>query len=76
MYQHYREGDVIMDYGKYIRMMPIVLKGTVKVMRMDENGKGDSCITWEAARAVQWLIAVAWKLRKARSGQWRKMMWS
>ena len=39
MYQHYREGDVIMDYGKYIRMMPIVLKGTVKVMRMDENGK-------------------------------------
>ena len=39
MYQHFREGDVIMDYGKYIRMMPIVLKGTVKVMRMDENGK-------------------------------------
>jgi CRP/FNR family transcriptional regulator len=28
-----------MDYGKYIRMMPIVLKGTVKVYRKDEKGK-------------------------------------
>jgi CRP/FNR family transcriptional regulator len=35
----YKEGDIIMDYGKYIRMMPIVIKGTVKVLRMDENGK-------------------------------------
>lgn len=35
--QHYNEGDLIMDYGKYIRMMPIVLKGTVKVYRLDED---------------------------------------
>jgi CRP/FNR family transcriptional regulator len=35
--QHFKEGDMIMDYGKYIRMMPIILKGTVKVYRMDEN---------------------------------------
>ncbi len=35
--QHYKEGDLIMDYGKYIRMMPIVLKGTVKVYRLDED---------------------------------------
>ncbi len=35
----FREGDLIMDYGKYIRMMPIVTKGTLKVLRMDENGK-------------------------------------
>lgn len=35
---HYKEGDIIMDYGKYIRMMPMVLKGTVKVYRKDENG--------------------------------------
>ena len=34
----FREGDVIMDYGKYVRMLPIVLKGTVKVMRMEEQG--------------------------------------
>lgn len=26
-----------MDYGKYVRMMPIVLKGTVKVYRLDEK---------------------------------------
>ncbi|HMP30777.1 MAG TPA: Crp/Fnr family transcriptional regulator [Saprospiraceae bacterium] len=32
-------GDVIMDYGKYIRMMPIILSGTVKVLRRDDNGK-------------------------------------
>lgn len=34
----FKEGDIIMDYGKYIRMMPIVLKGTIKVLRKDENG--------------------------------------
>lgn len=37
--QHFNEGDLIMDYGKYIRMMPIILKGTIKVLRMDETGK-------------------------------------
>jgi CRP/FNR family transcriptional regulator len=36
--QHFKEGDLIMDYGKYIRMMPVILKGTVKVYRLDENG--------------------------------------
>ena len=35
----FKEGDVIMDYGKYVRMMPIITKGTVKVSRMEENGK-------------------------------------
>ncbi len=35
---NYKEGDVIMDYGKYIRMMPMVLKGTIKVYRKDEEG--------------------------------------
>jgi CRP/FNR family transcriptional regulator len=35
---NYKEGDVIMDYGKYIRMMPMVLQGTIKVYRMDEDG--------------------------------------
>ncbi len=37
--QHYKEGDLIMDYGKYIRMMPIVLNGTIKVYRLDEDGR-------------------------------------
>ena len=37
IFQTFREGDLIMDYGKYVRMMPIVLKGTVKVYRLDEN---------------------------------------
>ena len=38
-FKHFKEGDIVMDYGKYIRMMPIVVKGTIKVFRMDENGK-------------------------------------
>jgi CRP/FNR family transcriptional regulator, anaerobic regulatory protein len=37
--KHYKEGDIIIDYGKYIRMMPIIVKGTIKVLRMDERGK-------------------------------------
>lgn len=39
VYQNFKEGDVIMDYGKYIRMMPIILEGTVKVFKLDDNGK-------------------------------------
>lgn len=35
----FKEGDLIMDYGKYIRMMPIIIKGNIKVFRKDENGK-------------------------------------
>jgi CRP/FNR family transcriptional regulator len=34
----FKEGDIIMDYGKYIRMMPLIVKGTVKVYRLDEKG--------------------------------------
>ena len=37
--KRFHEGDLIMDYGKYIRMMPLILKGTIKVLRMDESGK-------------------------------------
>lgn len=36
--QQFKEGDIIMDYGKYIRMMPIILNGTIKVSRLDEDG--------------------------------------
>jgi CRP/FNR family transcriptional regulator len=36
--QNFNEGDLIMDYGKYIRMMPVILSGTIKVYRMDEEG--------------------------------------
>lgn len=38
-FKQFDEGDVVMDYGKYIRMMPIVIKGTLKVYRKDEQGK-------------------------------------
>jgi CRP/FNR family transcriptional regulator len=32
-------GDVILDIGETVRSIPIVLKGTVKVTRTDENGR-------------------------------------
>jgi CRP/FNR family transcriptional regulator len=34
----FSEGDIIMAYGKYIRMMPIIVNGTIKVFRKDETG--------------------------------------
>jgi CRP/FNR family transcriptional regulator, anaerobic regulatory protein len=37
--KHFKEGDIIMDYGRYIRMMPLIIRGTVKVFRMDETGR-------------------------------------
>ena len=36
--KYFKEGDIIIDYGKYIRMMPLIVQGTVKVFRMDETG--------------------------------------
>ena len=36
--KYFKEGDIIIDYGKYIRMMPLIVKGTVKVFRMDDTG--------------------------------------
>lgn len=35
---YFKAGDVILDYGQTVRVMPIVLSGTVKVTRTDENG--------------------------------------
>lgn len=37
--KNYKEGELIIDYGRYIRMMPLIVKGTIKVLRMDERGK-------------------------------------
>jgi len=36
--KNFSEGQLIMDYGKYIRMMPLIIKGTIKVFRKDESG--------------------------------------
>jgi CRP/FNR family transcriptional regulator len=35
----FKEGDVILDYDKNIRSMPLVLSGTIRVMRKDEEGR-------------------------------------
>ncbi|MFC3881691.1 Crp/Fnr family transcriptional regulator [Algoriphagus namhaensis] len=32
-------GDVLMEPGKYVKMVPVVLDGYIKVLRMDEDGK-------------------------------------
>lgn len=36
--QSFKDGDIIIDYGKYIRMMPLVVKGSLKVLKRDDNG--------------------------------------
>lgn len=36
---HLEPGTILMEPGKFIKMVPIVLKGSLKVMRMDEEGK-------------------------------------
>jgi CRP/FNR family transcriptional regulator, anaerobic regulatory protein len=35
----FKEGEVIMDYGRYIRFMPFIIKGTIRVMRQDDEGR-------------------------------------
>lgn len=49
----YREGDIILDENSSIRFIPIVMKGMIKVIRTEEDGReillyyiqaGESCI--------------------------------
>jgi CRP/FNR family transcriptional regulator len=49
---HFKEGEVIMDYGGYIRMLPLILSGTIKISRQSDDGselflyylsRGESC---------------------------------
>ena len=35
---HYRAGEVIMDYGSYVKLVPLVIEGSIKVVREDEGG--------------------------------------
>jgi len=34
----FKEGDVIIDYSKQIKFMPLIVSGTIRVMRKDEEG--------------------------------------
>lgn len=50
---HFSSGEVIMNYGSYVRLVPLVIEGTVRVLREDDTeGKeillyylnaGDTC---------------------------------
>jgi len=35
---HIKAGTTIMDYGRYIKMVPMVIKGTIKVVREGKDG--------------------------------------
>lgn len=52
-YAEVKAGEIIMNIGQNIRMMPIILSGNVKVLREDEDGRelllyyinpGESCV--------------------------------
>lgn len=49
---HAKDGDVLMEIGSYVKYMPIIISGSIKVFREDEEGReiflyyisrGDSC---------------------------------
>ena len=51
--RHFREGEIILNENAHIRSMPIVKKGSVRVMRTEHDGReillyyikaGESCI--------------------------------
>ena len=35
----FKEGEIVMNYGKPVRFMPIIISGTLRVMRKDEEGR-------------------------------------
>ncbi len=52
VFKSLKEGDVLMDFGNYIRTIPLVVKGSIKIVRENENGnellmyylgEGDTC---------------------------------
>ena len=51
--KHFQEGDIILNENAHIKVIPIVVKGSIRVMRTDDDGKeillyyikaGESCI--------------------------------
>ena len=51
--KHFKEGDVILNENAHIKVIPIVMTGSIKVMRTEEDGReillyyikaGESCI--------------------------------
>jgi len=36
---NFKEGEVIMDYGKKIKFMPLIVSGTIRVLRKDEEDR-------------------------------------
>lgn len=51
-YKDVSEGTILMDIGMYIRAMPLLISGAIKILRDDDNGdelllyfleKGDTC---------------------------------
>lgn len=52
IFKEFKEGDVIMEIGQYMKYMPILVSGVIKVLREDTDGKelllyflqdGDTC---------------------------------
>lgn len=48
----FKAGDVIMDYGGYVRMLPLIVNGTIRISRLADDGtelllyylsRGESC---------------------------------
>lgn len=37
--QQFKEGEVIIDYNKSIKFMPLIVSGTIRVLRKDEEGR-------------------------------------
>ena len=35
--KHFRAGEVIMNFGSYVKLVPLLVKGTIKVVREDEE---------------------------------------
>ena len=51
---HFKAGETIMDFGKYVKLVPLVWKGSIKVMREADDGSelllyflqsGETCST-------------------------------
>ena len=48
----FEPGKTLMEPGQFVKAVPLVLDGSIKIMRMDEDGNVSYLVSWQDAAEV------------------------
>lgn len=60
-----KEGEMLMDIGQYIKFMPLIMSGNLKVLREDNDGK--ELLIYQVGQGQTCAMAITCCMRDARS---------